>query len=98
MDLDKTIKLEYFTASGIVTDKPCWLMGIIVGVTDVTSGYLVLRDGSLSTAPIKSTLYGNYSGEPVVILNTPIFFKNGLYIEFASNITNVSVQYKHEKE
>lgn len=96
MDFDKDIKTECFDSTVVVCDKPCWLFSIIGISAQSTSKVLTVRDGVLLAAPVKMILYCSLYNNPVIIFNYPVYFKNGLYLQFATTMAVAIVQYKNE--
>lgn len=96
MELDKKIQTEYLTASGLVCAKPCWLFAVIAGSTQTTAKVLTIRDGSVVTDDIKMKLYCSVYNNPAVVFAMPVYFKKGLYLEFATNVDFAFVQYTTE--
>jgi hypothetical protein len=94
MDLEKSIRVECFTVSAIVCREPCWLFSIIGCSSQTTSAILTVRDGILAVALAKMLLYCSCYSNPVVVFNQPVYFKNGLYLDFGSGVSAVTVQYK----
>jgi hypothetical protein len=97
MELDKDIKLDCFQASGIVTNSPCWLFSIVGSSSSATSVILTVRDGILEASLAKMILYCSLSCNPAIVFNQPVYFKNGLYLQFATGVNAANVQYKEEK-
>lgn len=91
-DLD--IQTDYLTASGLITDKPCWVYCMIPVASDDAYSLFYVRDGELVTSSIRFGIsLIKYDSIPLVF-GVPVRFKKGLYIEFSANGEGFFVQYK----
>ncbi|GAI35041.1 unnamed protein product [marine sediment metagenome] len=90
------IKCEYFSGSCVVSKKPCWIYSIIA--TEVTTAVkaVTLRNGRLVTSPIKLKGQSSAYDAFIAIFQVPIYFSNGLYLQFEVGLDSVTLQYKPE--
>lgn len=94
MECDLDIKTKLLTASGLVTDKPCWVYAAIVTGDANPYTRTSLRDGELATDVIILFLSCLSFLTKPIILDEPVRFKNGLYCKFDVGGGYLFVQYK----
>jgi len=87
------IQTAFVLASGLITDKPCWLFSVICTESSTTPKSLYLRDGLVDGTPIILMLPAVVYGNGVAIFNYPVRFKNGLYLVFDSGLETAFVQF-----
>lgn len=87
------IKTTRLTASGILSDKPCWLFAIVGNSYATTSSLIRIYDGRSTSGKNIMDLSGSQYGSDIVVLNSPIFFKDGIYAEFATAGYSVFCQF-----
>lgn len=92
---DESIKFELFEASTLVCNNPCWVYSIIIAEDDaVGAKALKVYDGFSSTDKLKVVLYAWSYIAPVLVLQKPIRFEKGLYLEFGTNLNYAMIQYR----
>lgn len=96
MVLDTDIRLDCFTSTVVVCSTPCWLYAIIGVSSATTAKILTVRDGVLAAALARLILYCSVYNNPIAIFEAPIYFKNGLYLDFGLNVDAAMVQWKKE--
>ena len=96
MEFDEDIKFEYFTKSSVVSKTPCFVVSIFACSGETTSKYLKLYNGVNNSATLLMTLYASKFDNIIVILEEPLYFDKGLYIEFETNIEAATIQFKPE--
>jgi len=93
LELSRMASTEFITVSRKITDRPCWVVRVIVDIlANDKTGLATLRNGETSTSQILAVLFGQYSC-PILQGGLPVYFNKGLYIEFGEDTTGVMVQY-----
>jgi len=80
-------------ASQVVCIKPCWLLSVVIEPTNAGAVSLThLRNGNLLTSDILISLGSQYA-HPTHNGPFPIYFNQGLFVEFNTNIESVTAQF-----
>lgn len=86
------IVVKRLTVSGLVCDKPCWLLWVKNGRTNVsTARRFELRDGFTAVSKIIFMISSWQVGVKFKSFANPVRFKQGLYITLPVATTMVSV-------
>ena len=73
-------------ASGVVCEEPCYVYGLII-TADTTKGYATIYNGR-STSGAPSFVVKAVADTTVSLdFTKPLYFPQGLYIDFTSSIT-----------
>ena len=81
------------TASGVLSLKPCWLFTIMGNAYADASSLIRLYNGRSTSGNVMLDLSGSQYGSDIVIFNTPLFFKDGMYADFYSNGYSIFAQF-----
>lgn len=93
MDESQLISLERVTASGIVSEKPCLIYSICgVGVAGSTNVFTIY-DGQGTGGKIIMTLVTVAYNSDFRLFASPLYFSKGIYVEFTTNGSEVTLQF-----
>jgi len=87
------IQTKLLTASGLITDRPAWVFSTVAEDYESTSSVIVLYSGRGTNGEIKFYLAPTKYNSDVMVFNSPVFFKDGIYADFAANGHSIFVQY-----
>ena len=87
------IQTKLLTASGLITDRPAWVFSIIAEDYDSTTALITIYSGRSTGGEAKLALSAGYYSDGDIIFNMPVFFKDGIYVDFTSNGHSCFVQY-----
>lgn len=93
LELSRVATTEYITGSKTVSDKPCWILNVVVAMTNTNTGAeFYLRNGETVLSEILLRWTAKQAS-PVINNSYPIYFNRGLYVEFGTNVAALTVQY-----
>lgn len=89
---EKDTSTERVTASGLVSDEPCFLYSIAgIGIGDTTNVYTIY-DGHNTSGEAKMRLVAGSYAADFRLFSIPIFFTRGIYVDFTTNGSEVVAQ------
>lgn len=93
MDESRLIALGRAVASGVVSEKPCFVYSICgIGIADATNVYTI-HDGHSTTGKAIMRLVSVAYSADFRLFATPLFFAHGIYVDFTTNGSEVTLQY-----
>lgn len=93
MSQSELITIDRITASAQVSENPCLINSICgIGLAETSNVYTVY-DGHGTTGKIKFRLVAGSYAPDFRLFAPPIYFANGIYIEFTTNGEEVSFQF-----
>lgn len=93
MSQDKLITLDRIVKSAVISEKPCLVNTICgIGLAETSNVYRVY-DGHDSTGKFKFTLVAGSYTPDFRLFAPPLYFANGIYVEFTTNGEEVCCQY-----
>lgn len=93
MDESRLIALGKVVASGRVSEKPCLVYSICgIGIADATNVYTIYDGHSTAGKDMMRLVAVAYSSD-FRLYASPLYFANGIYVEFTTNGSEVSIQY-----
>jgi len=93
MDESQLIALGRVTGSGVVSEKPCLLYSICgVGVADATNVFTIY-DGQSTAGKVIMTLVSVAYNSDFRLFAAPLYFSKGIYVEFTTNGSEVTLQF-----
>jgi len=93
MDECRLIKLGRLAATGLISRKPCLVYSIAGVGVDSTDNSLVVYDGWDTSGRIIMTLIGSTYTSDFRVFSCPLYFAKGIYAVFATNASELFVQY-----
>jgi len=82
---DRDIVDKYVLSTGLVCDKPFWLLSLVVASGSPAIAYMFMYDGVDDTAERKFSIYARGSLLQSVVFERPVRFQNGLYAWMPAN-------------
>ncbi|KKN36646.1 hypothetical protein LCGC14_0771690 [marine sediment metagenome] len=98
MEIEQLTKTGRIVASGLITDRSCYVFAVCgIGVSAATNRFN-LYDGFSMGDRLIMTLGGIQYQSDFRSFPTPLFFAKGVYIAFITNGTSFFVQYAEAGE
>ena len=94
LSLEVTDKL--LTASGIITEKPCYVHAIIATASNAAYSEFAFRNGETASDPSKLNITKPQYETAVIVFRKPVRFEKGLYVQFVTAGSYCFVQYKDD--
>lgn len=92
MEESRLIALERLVASGIISRKPCLVYSICgVGIASATNVFTI-HDGQSTDGKVKMTLCTVAYNSDFRLFASPLYFGQGVYVDFTTNGSEVTVQ------
>jgi hypothetical protein len=93
MDEPRLIRTPRQTATGAISKKPGFLYSICgIGIAE-TSNVYTIYDGHSTAGEVKMRLVAGSYDSDFRLFACPMYFTQGLYVEFTTNGEEVTVQY-----
>ncbi len=87
------IVTKHLLASGVLSEKPCWLFAAIANAYGDTSSLIRIYNGRGTDGKVIMDLSGSQYSSDIVVFNTPLYFKDGMYAEFSTAGYSIFVQF-----
>lgn len=94
ISLETTDKL--LTASGIVTEKPCYVYAIIATASNAAYSEFAFRNGETVGDTSRLNITKPQYETAVIVFRKPMRFDKGLYVQFVTAGSYCFVQYKDD--
>ena len=94
MELEKTVRADRLTASGVFISKACFVFSVHGYGTGSTPILFDIYDGRDTSGRHIFTLSALQYFPDHISFAQPLFFANGIYVEFNSNATAITIQYQ----
>lgn len=94
MELDKTVRADRLTASGLVIAKACFVFSAHGFGNAAATNQFDIYDGSDSSGRHIFSLSGIQWFDDHISFDPPLFFAHGIYVDFATNGTAITIQYR----
>lgn len=96
MDEARQKSFERVTASGIVSESPCLVSSICgLGIASTTNLYTIY-DGTGTGGKVKMRLVAVAYDSDFRLYVPPLFFANGIYVDFTTNGSEVTVHFQQK--
>lgn len=82
---------DYKEASDVIQKKACFFHAIIVTPDGTNASYATLYEGENTNAPKIATIRCTTDKSTIFVPPAPKYLGRGLYVEFETNLSNVSV-------
>jgi len=83
-----------FTASGVVSQKPCWLYSVVLTGEAANANNIKLYDGQDTSGDLELHIGAAQYTSTVVVFNVPKFFSRGMYIQEVAGTCTVALQWR----
>jgi len=88
------IKTHLLTATGLITDRPCWLYSLVLVDNATTYSVFTIYDGLATTGKVIMAVSVPKYDTIVISLKSPIRCQKGLYIGFTTNGYRAFAQFR----
>jgi hypothetical protein len=96
-DEDMAVSERYTEASGIISQRPCWLWSVVLYGAAANANNIKLYDGQDTTGSLELQIgAAQYTSTPV-IYHKPKWFSKGIYIEEVAGTCAVSLQFSEQQ-
>lgn len=89
--MDLKVGRQRLTASGLISHKPGYLVGIILTPDGVNNSYCDIYDGENTTGELIVRLRVQSTRSFYADLKKNLYLRTGLYIDFGANLEAVTV-------
>lgn len=93
MDESRLISLGRVTASGRVSERPCFVYSICgIGLAQASNVYTIYDGHSTAGKAMFRLVAGQYAAD-FRLFASPLYFANGLYVDFTTNGEEACIQF-----